>query len=612
MSGTETTPLLSDDSSPPPLQNRHFNRNNANNSTSGSRGEGDTLLDNEHSPPPLVSPDHRPSYGTRLEVPGHLRTPYSDSRSDIGEDGCDFDIKPDSVHVPRVTDHAFSWRRLWSFTGPGFLMSIAYLDPGNIESDLQSGAVAQYKLLWVLMWSTVMGFCLQRLAARLGCVTGMNLAEVCRQEYSTVPRICLWIMTEIAIIGSDIQEVVGSAIAISLLSNHTIPLWAGVLITGVDTFTFLFLETAGLRKLEAFFGALITTMAITFMYMYIMVTPDQLLILKGLAFPWCEDCDREAIKQMVGIVGAVIMPHNIYLHSALVLSRDIDRRDKGAIKEANLYNAIESALALFVSFLVNLFVVAVFAAAFSDIKFATLRLAGDWLYENYGLAMKIMWALGLLAAGQSSTMTGTYAGQFVMEGFLQIRWAKWKRVLLTRAISIVPTVIVASVMTAELDTMTQWMNILQSVQLPFALLPIMQFTNSERIMGEFKNSGCMRFTVGVIVVLTMGVNLYLVTLYVEPNLEWYWYLLLGEGLALYGLFLLYLIMGINNYLKLKRWVKAKCGCNAAVVTEEIERHRNLVYPRISEEREPLIQQGSTDDLLRIHASNGDLDINPRG
>ncbi|XP_076455743.1 metal transporter nramp1 homolog [Babylonia areolata] len=501
------------------------------------------------------------------------------------DDQSEVDIKPNSVHIPRTTDHRFRWKRLWAFTGPGFLMSIAYLDPGNIQSDLQSGAVAQYKLLWVLMWSTVMGLILQLMAARLGCVTGMHLAEVCRQEYPRVPRLVLWMMTEIAIIGSDIQEVIGSAIAISLLSDHRVPLWAGVLITGADTFTFLFLESAGLRKLEAFFGALILVMAACFLYMYIMVKPDAVLILEGLWYPWCTGCEREAIKQLVGIVGAVIMPHNIYLHSALVLSRDVDRRDTGAVKEANMYYVIESVLALFVSFMINLFIVAVFAAAFSDTDYATLREAGEWLSQHYGMAMKVMWAVGLLAAGQSSTMTGTYAGQFVMEGFLQIRWAKWKRVLVTRSIAIVPTVIIAIVTQEKLDDMLLWLNVLQSVQLPFALLPIMHFTNSAHVMGHFHNSVFVRCVVGAIICLIMAANMYLVSLYVDPNLQWYFYVLIGCGLFIYTSFLLYLAMGISNYLKLKRWLLNVCGCDLQSVERDMERRHHLVYPRLSDHGE---------------------------
>ncbi|XP_025081658.1 LOW QUALITY PROTEIN: natural resistance-associated macrophage protein 2-like [Pomacea canaliculata] len=406
----------------------------------------------------------------------------------------------------------------------------------------------------------------------------MNLAQVCRQEYTRPPRLVLWLMTEVAIIGSDIQEVIGSAIAINLLSDNKIPLWAGVLITGIDTFTFLFLESAGLRKLEAFFGALITTMAVCFLYIYIKVTPDQLQILEGLWFPWCQDCDRAAIKQLVGIVGAVIMPHNIYLHSALVLvvATDVDHADKGAVREANMYYSV----ALFISFLVNLFVVAVFAAAFTEPENASLRYAGQWFSDKYGLAMKIMWGLGLLAAGQSSTMTGTYAGQFVMEGFLHLHWAKWKRVLLTRSISIIPTVVVASVTSSRLEDMTQWLNVLQSVQLPFALIPIMHFTSSPRVMGEFHNTLFVRIIVGIVVCLVIGINMYLVALYVPDNASWYIYVCIGLVLAVYMSFLFFLAIGIERFLKLKLWLKRKCGCNTRSVEDEIHRRSQLQYPRL--------------------------------
>ncbi|RXG55577.1 Protein Malvolio, partial [Armadillidium vulgare] len=241
----------------------------------------------------------------------------------------------------------FSFRKLWAFTGPGFLMSIAYLDPGNIESDLQSGSLAGYKLLWVLMWATILGLLMQRLAARLGTVTGMHLAEVCYRQYPKYPRLLLWIMVEIAIIGSDMQE-------------NYIPLWGGVIITIADTFTFLALDQYGLRKLEALFGFLITVMGITFGYEYGVVKPDQGQVMRGLFVPGCKDCSRDAILQAVGIVGAVIMPHNLYLHSALV--KAVDRQKKKEVSEANKYYFIESCIALFLSFIINVFVVGVFAA----------------------------------------------------------------------------------------------------------------------------------------------------------------------------------------------------------------------------------------------------------
>ncbi|XP_064617765.1 natural resistance-associated macrophage protein 2-like [Liolophura sinensis] len=509
-----------------------------------------------------------------------VTTTVTDQRIDTEvKKGPAIEVAAGQVQVPDTDDYNFSFRKLWAFTGPGFLMSIAYLDPGNIESDLQTGAIAKYKLLWVLMWSTVLGLVLQLLAARLGCVTGLNLADVCRLEYSKLPRFALWMMMEIAIIGSDIQEVIGSAIAINLLSANRIPIWAGVLITGADTFTFLFLESAGLRKLEALFGALITAMGFSFLYMYITVKPNAGDILIGLWFPWCQDCDKDAIQQLVGIVGAVIMPHNIYLHSALVLSRSIDRTNSRKVGEANKYYAIESAIALFVSFLINLFVVAVFAEAFSDAMYhdASLRNAGAWIAEKYGLSMKVIWGVGILAAGQSSTMTGTYAGQFVMEGFIQIRWARWKRVLLTRSIAMIPTICVALLATNQLDILNNWLNVLQSVQLPFALLPILHFTNSQRIMGSFKNGRTLKTVVWLLAVLVMGVNLYLVVLYVDVKQPSYVYVIAALAVALYLFFVIYLAIGIQNIIKLKIWMKKKTGKSADKYEDKLLIYRSRKY-----------------------------------
>lgn len=240
-------------------------------------------------------------------------------------------------------------------------MSIAYLDPGNIESDLQSGTVARYHLLWILMWSTICGLFIQILAARVGTVTGLHLAELCHRKFPTLPRVLLWIMSEIAIIGSDMQEVIGTAISLYLLSNGKIPLYGGVLITICDTFTFLLLDKYGLRKLEAFFGGLITVMAVTFGYEFLRVGPEASQVGLGLVLPWCKGCRPEALLQAVGIIGAIIMPHNLYLHSALVKSRQIDRSKPAEVRDANRYVAIESAIALGVSLLINIMVTAVFA-----------------------------------------------------------------------------------------------------------------------------------------------------------------------------------------------------------------------------------------------------------
>eukprot|EP00696_Hemimastix_kukwesjijk_P018864 gnl/Hemi2/7923_TR2735_c0_g1_i1.p1 gnl/Hemi2/7923_TR2735_c0_g1~~gnl/Hemi2/7923_TR2735_c0_g1_i1.p1 ORF type:complete len:594 (+),score=103.91 gnl/Hemi2/7923_TR2735_c0_g1_i1:155-1936(+) len=432
----------------------------------------------------------------------------------------------------------FSFRKLWAFTGPGFLMSIAYLDPGNLESDLQAGGVGGYSLIWVLFWATVMGLFFQVLSTRLGVVRGRHLAQVCHEKFPGPPRIILWLMTEVAIIGSDIQEVVGSAIAMQLLFG--LPLWAGVLITGLDTFTFLWLHAYGIRKLEAFFGILIGTMCICFFAEFVIGEPDFGGILGGLVVP---RLGGDTILQAVGMVGAVIMPHNIYLHSALVQSRKVDTTNSAKVREANYYYRIESTIALCISFFINLCVVAVFAKAFyrndafPDVGLST---AGTALEATLGKAAMVIWAVGLLASGQSSTMTGTYAGQFVMEGFLELKMPAWKRVLITRSIAIVPAVAVALMAEQNLDSLNELLNVLQSVQLPFALLPVLRFVSSEEIMGSFVLSKKLQGLAWTLGLMVIAFNVYLVGHLSAslPESWWIYALLILVGL-LYFAFLLY-------------------------------------------------------------------------
>ncbi|KAK5864000.1 hypothetical protein PBY51_000979 [Eleginops maclovinus] len=511
--------------------------------------------------PPIVPTDQEPAQngGQAGDMEGE-KSVIQTTHTHRGSTPSVFPQKPNSepvsstyfeqkVPVPEEdSEKCFSFRKLWAFTGPGFLMSIAYLDPGNIESDLQSGAKAGFKLLWVLLAATIIGLLLQRLGARLGVVTGMHLAEVCNQQYRTVPRIILWLMVEIAIIGSDMQEVIGCAIAFNLLSSGRIPLWGGVLITITDTFVFLFLDKYGLRKLEAFFGLLITVMAITFGYEYVMVSPDQGQLLKGMFVPSCKGCGPVQMTQAVGIVGAVIMPHNIYLHSALVKSREVDRSNKKELKEANKYFFIESTVALFISFLINVFVVAVFAEAFYErtneevynicnhtgsppshvfpLNNETLQVnlykGGVLLGCFFGPAALYIWAVGILAAGQSSTMTGTYSGQFVMEGFLNLRWSRFARVFLTRSIAITPTLLVAIFQDVQdLTGMNDFLNVLQSMQLPFALIPILTFTSLPSLMNEFANGLVYKIGGGLVILVVCAINMYFVVVYVtELNSVW--------------------------------------------------------------------------------------------
>jgi len=478
-----------------------------------------------------------------------LITSSSSDDQEPNDDGGNAEIETyfdERILIPEAESSRFSFRKLWAFTGPGFLMSIAYLDPGNVESDLQSGTAADYRLLWVLMWATFLGLLTQRLAARLGAVTGKHLAEICYERYPKAPRLGLWIMVEVAIVGSDMQEVIGTAIALHLLSDRHLPLYAGVLITVADTFTFLGLEGYGLRKLEFFFASLITAMALSFGYEYVVAAPPQASVVEGLLIPWCSGCGSKELLQAVGVVGAIIMPHNLYLHSALVKSREVDRSRQSAVKEANFYFFVESCIALFVSFLINVFVVSVFADGLhgktnADVN-ATCESEEPWIAATYadafpndthavsaniyrggvflgcafGPAALYIWAVGILAAGQSSTMTGTYSGQFAMEGFLDLRWKRWKRVLLTRTVAIVPTFIVAFYQRMDqLTSMNDLLNCLMSLMLPFALIPTITFSSSVDIMGaEFANG---RFSKALSVALSavvVGVNIFFVFNYV--------------------------------------------------------------------------------------------------
>ncbi|NXY92820.1 NRAM1 protein, partial [Alcedo cyanopectus] len=409
-----------------------------------------------------------------------------------------------------------------------------------------------------------------------------------------VPRVLLWLMIEIAIIGSDMQEVIGTAIAFSLLSAGRIPLWGGVLITIIDTLFFLFLDKygecwsggnqgdghlsnvlphllipLGLRKLEAFFGLLITIMALTFGYEYMMVRPAQVEVLKGIFLPYCSGCKREELLQAVGIIGAIIMPHNIFLHSSLVKTRAIDRSKKVAVKEANMYFLTESCIALFISFLINLFVMAVFGEAFyhqrnqdvhdkcvnSSVSYyanifpANNKTVSVDIYQGgvvlgcyFGAAALYIWAIGILAAGQSSTMTGTYAGQFVMEGFLQLRWSRFARVLFTRSFAILPTVFVAAFKdVSNLTGMNDLLNVLQSILLPFAVLPVLTFTSLRPLMQDFTNGLPGKVLMTLIMGLVCAINAYFVVDFLPTLQGLEYYIPLGLLLAAYVAFIAYLI-----------------------------------------------------------------------
>ncbi|KAI0523480.1 hypothetical protein KFK09_005875 [Dendrobium nobile] len=443
----------------------------------------------------------------------------------------------------------FSWRKLWRFTGPGFLMCVAFLDPGSLEGDLQAGAIAGYSLLWLLLWATAMGLLIQLLSAKLGVATGRHLAELCREEYPQWAGIVLWVMAELALIASDIQEVVGSAIAIRILSGGVIPLWVGVLITALDCFIFLFLESYGVRKLEAFFAVLIATMAISFAIMFGETKPSRKDLLIGLLVP---KVIPSTITQAVGLVGCVITPHNVFLHSALVQSRKINTKRKSCVTEAIRYYYIESAAALTISFVINFFATTVFAKSFYGTKIAGgigLENAGHVLQEKYGAALfpiLYIWGLGLLASGQSSTITSTYAGQFIMEGFRNLHMKKWIRALITRSCAVVPAIIVALCFDSSdttVDALNESLNSLQSIQVPFALIPLIKLVSKEQVMGFFRIGFILKTLAWIVAAFLIAINGYLLVDYFSNEMQG---LLLTSiicvFLMLYLAFVIYLIV----------------------------------------------------------------------
>ncbi|XP_062209336.1 metal transporter Nramp6-like [Phragmites australis] len=442
----------------------------------------------------------------------------------------------------------FSWRKLWLFTGPGFLMSIAFVDPGNLEGDLQAGATASGTLLWLLFWATAMGLLVQLLAARLGVATGRHLAELCRDEYPDWARRVLWLMAEVSMVSADIQEVIGSAIAIKILSRGFLPLWVGVVITALDCFIFLSLENYGVRKLEAVFAVLITTMACSFAWMFAETKPSGKDLIIGILVP---KLSSRTVKQAVGLVGCVITPHNVFLHSALVQSRKIDPHKEYEVCEALRYYSIESTMALVVPFMINLFVTAVFAKGFYGTKEADnigLENAGKYLQEKFGggfFPILYIWGVGLLAAGTSSTITGTYAGQFIMGGFLNWRLKKWIRALITRSFAIVPTIIVAlyfNTSESALDVLNEWLNVLQSIQIPFALIPLITLVSKEQVMGVFKIGPRMKIATWTVASVPIIINSYMLLDFFSSEMEGVLSIsILCVAVVAYAMFILYLI-----------------------------------------------------------------------
>ena len=381
-------------------------------------------------------------------------------------------------------------RKLFAFAGPGYLVAVGYMDPGNWATDLGGGAKFGYRLLSVVLISNLMAMLLQALSAKLGIVTGRDLAQACREQYSRRASFLLWIACEIAIAACDLAEVLGSAVALQLLFG--IPLLAGVIITALDVLIVLALQGRGFRLIEAFVVTLIASIAACFAYELFIARPIWMDAARGF-IPHTEILrNREMLYIAIGILGATVMPHNLYLHSSIVQTRAFGSglRDK---REALRYAYIDSNFALGIALFINAAILVLAAAAFHtrglhDV--AEIASAYKLLSPVLGASLaSTIFACALLASGQNSTLTGTLAGQIVMEGFLDIRLKPWLRRLITRAIAIIPAILVIAIAGEEKVT---WLIILSQVvlsfQLPFAVIPLVQFTSDRKKMGEFANS----------------------------------------------------------------------------------------------------------------------------
>jgi manganese transport protein len=402
-----------------------------------------------------------------------------------------------------------TFRKILAFFGPAYLISVGYMDPGNWATDLAGGSQFGYSLLWVLLMSNIMALLLQSLSARLGIVTQRDLAQASRETYSKFINYILYFLAEIAIASCDLAEVLGMAIGLNLLFG--IPLLQGVLITVLDTFLLLFLINKGIRKMEAFILALVAIIGFSFIFEMIFAQPEIGNVLKGLipSVP-----SEEALYIAIGIIGATVMPHNLYLHSSLVQTRKFDRSAAG-IKQALKYNFIDSILALNLAFFVNAAILILAAATFYKnglFEVAEIQDAHRLLEPMLGTQWApILFAIALIAAGQSSTITGTLAGQIIMEGYLNLRIQPWVRRIITRLIAIVPAVIVISIfgesVTGKMLILSQ---VILSLQLGFAIIPLIHFVSDSSKMKGFQISKTTQIVSWIVALIIVSLNAKLV------------------------------------------------------------------------------------------------------
>lgn len=413
-----------------------------------------------------------------------------------------------SISVPKSSGF---WHKYLAFAGPGLMIAVGYMDPGNWATDIAGGAQFGYTLLSVVLISNIFAIVLQHLSVKLGVVAERDLAQACRDHYSPTTNFILWIFCEIAIAACDLAEVIGAAIALNLLFG--IPLTWGIVITTIDVLFILMLQAKGFRWIESIVAGLILVILICFGYEIIISNPNINEILGGLV-PQREIITNPAMLYIgIGILGATVMPHNLYLHSSIVQTRNYTRDFSGK-KEAIKFATIDSTVSLLLAFFINAAILILAAATFhttGNTEIADIKDAHQMLTPLLGASLaSIVFAIALLASGQNSTLTGTLAGQIVMEGFLNIRLKPWLRRLLTRLIAVIPALIVTILYgedgTTDLLVLSQ---VILSMQLSFAVVPLVMFTNDKQKMGEFVNKPFLKLVVWTISIIIIVLNLYL-------------------------------------------------------------------------------------------------------
>ncbi|XP_008670085.1 metal transporter Nramp1 isoform X2 [Zea mays] len=470
-----------------------------------------------------------------------------------------------------------AWKRFLYHVGPGFMVCLAYLDPGNLGTDLQAGADHRYELLWVTLIGLIFALIIQSLSANLGVVTGRHLAELCKTEYPAWVRICLWLLAELAVIAADIPEVIGTAFAFNILFH--VPLWVGVLITGSSTLLLLGLQKYGVRKLELLVGLLVFVMAACFFIEMSIVKPPAEEVIHGLFIPSLSG--PGATGDTIALLGALVMPHNLFLHSALVLSRNTPSSVRG-INDACRFFLLESGVAMFVALIINICIISVSgtvcnssnvspddSAKCSDI---TLDSSSFLLRNVLGNSSAVVYGVALLACGISSSITGTYAGQYIMQGFLDIKMRQWLRNLMTRSIAIIPSLIVAIIGgSSGAGRLVIIASMILSFELPFALIPLLKFSSSSSTMGQHKNS---IFIIGfswILGFVIIGINIYFLSSkfvgwILHNSLQIYANILIG--IVVFPLMLIYVCAVIYLTLRKETIKFVACGELQTIETDK--------------------------------------------